>query len=195
MGWPLAVSAALMERRPGALWRALGALAAGHFVAVLAVLLPFVFLVALVEWQAEVQMAAGVLLVGLGLWIVLTRRHPRFLARVPPHRLALWSFLVAIAHGAGLMIVPIYLGLCDPEALDAGHRAADVLARSAGLAVLVAAAHMAAMVAAGGAMAWAIYRYLGLRFLSRTWFDLERLWGASLILVGGLGLWFGWRGH
>jgi len=193
MGWPLAVSAALMERRHGALWRALGAMAAGHFVAVLAVLLPFVLLLTLVQYQRELQIGAGALLVALGFWIVLTRRHPRFLARVPPHRLALWSFLVAIAHGAGLMIVPIYLGLCDPEALDAGHRAADVLMRSAGLAVGVAAAHMAAMMVAGGAMAWAIYRYLGLRFLSRTWFDLEVVWGASLILVGVLGIWFGLR--
>ncbi|MEL7154922.1 MAG: hypothetical protein AAFN51_14250, partial [Pseudomonadota bacterium] len=136
------------------------------------------------------------LLVTLGLWILITRRHPRFLARVPPHRLALWSFLVAIAHGAGLMIVPIYLGLCGPDELQGGHAAAGVLlGRNAGLALAVAALHMAAMVVAGGAMALAIYHWLGLRFLSRTWFDLEAVWAFSLILVGGLGIWFGLVGH
>lgn len=196
MGWPLAVSSALMERRQGALFSAMAGLAIGHFAAVLVILLPFVALGTLLRWQSEIQIGAGLLLVTLGLWILITRRHPRFLARVPPHRLALWSFLVAIAHGAGLMIVPIYLGLCGPDELQGGHAAAGVLlGRNAGLALAVAALHMAAMVVAGGAMALAIYHWLGLRFLSRTWFDLEAVWALSLILVGGLGIWFGWAGH
>lgn len=189
MGWPLAVSAALMERREGALWRALGALGAGHAVAMLAILLPFAAMTLLVDWHREIRIGAGVLVIGVGLWL-LAGRHPRFLARVPPHRLALWSFLVALAHGAALMLVPIFLGLCRVEELDAGHAAAGALmGGAAGLALLVALAHTAAMVGAGGALSYAVYRWLGLEALRKGWFDLERIWALSLVLVGALAIW------
>jgi hypothetical protein len=54
----------------------------------------------------------------------VNRRHPRALARIRPTQLGLWSFAVTIAHGAGLMLVPIYLGLCRAADLDEGHEAA-----------------------------------------------------------------------
>ncbi|MCL5776164.1 hypothetical protein M1105_04065 [Limibaculum sp. FT325] len=188
MGWPLAVSAALMERRAGALWRALAALAAGHLAATLAILMPFAALSLLIEWQVEIRVGAAVLVIALGAWILVTKRHPRFLARVPPSRLALWSFLVALAHGAALMLVPIYLGLCRAGA-DAGHAAAgDLMGGNLGIAAVVAVVHSAAMLSAGGALAWAVHRWLGLGFLTRSWFDLERVWAASLILVGLIAL-------
>jgi len=189
MGWPLAVSAALMERRPGSLYRALAALAAGHLVAMLAILLPFTALLVLAEWQREIQVAAACLVIGLGLYLLINRRHPRFLARVPPSRLALWSFLAATAHGAGLMLVPIYLGICKTVETDAGHAAAGTLmAGNAAIAALVAAAHTLAMTVSGGVIALGVYHWLGLRFLSRSWFNLDVLWALSLILVGGLSL-------
>ncbi|MEM9145928.1 MAG: hypothetical protein AAGC57_06985 [Pseudomonadota bacterium] len=185
MGWPLAVSAALMERRPPALWQALGALAAGHAVAMLAILLPFAAMALLIDWEREIRIGAGALVIGLGAWMLIVRRHPRFLARVPPSRLALWSFLVALAHGAALMLVPIYLGLCAVAELDPGHAAAWSLMRgTAGLAILVAAAHTLAMMVAGGALAYGVYRWLGLAFLRQGWFDLETVWAASLVAVG-----------
>lgn len=189
MGWPLAVSSALMERRTGALARAMAGLGLGHFLAMLAVLLPFSALTVLAEHERTIRIAAGLAVTLLGLYLLVTRRHPRFLARVAPHRLALWSFLVALAHGAALMLVPIYLGLCRTETLDAGHRAASaLLARNAGLMLGVAVLHTGAMLAAGGTLAWVVYKWLGLKFLSRGWFDLETLWALSLVAVGGLGL-------
>ena len=117
MGWPLAVSAGLMGRGRRDLLAALGPLAAGHFLAMAGILLPFAFLTALVLWQRELRVGAALLVVGYGLWLLLRRRHPRILARIRPTELALWSFAVAMAHGAGLMLVPIYLGLCraDPD--------------------------------------------------------------------------------
>jgi hypothetical protein len=54
--------------------------------------------------------------------------------------------------------------------------------------VVVAGVHSLAMVAAGGALAWAVHRWLGLKFLSRSWFDLDRLWAASLLAVGAVAL-------
>jgi hypothetical protein len=136
MGWPLAVSAALMDRAPGSLFKALLALAGGHLVAMAAILFPFTALLFLAEWQREIQIGAACLVIALGLYLLINRRHPRFLARVPPSRLALWSFLAAMAHGAGLMLVPIYLGICRTVETDAGHAAAaDLMVGNARIAV------------------------------------------------------------
>jgi hypothetical protein len=188
MGWPLAVTAGLMERRSRALVAALWPLTIGHLLAMLLVLLPFALLVAVLQWQREIQIGAGLVLVGFGIFRFVNRRHPRVLARIPPTQLAAWSFAVAIAHGAGLMLIPIYLGLCSAD-IDGGHAAASALVNAnLGMVVLVSLAHSAAVIAAGGSLAWLVYRYLGLKFLSRSWFNVDASWATSLILVGALSL-------
>jgi hypothetical protein len=189
MGWPLAVSNGLMERSGRALLAALGYLAFGHALAVFAVMLPFGMLAALLAWQRGIQIGASVLVIGFGAALLIWRRHPRALARIPPSRLALWSFAIAIAHGAGLMLVPIYLGLCQISAMDRGHQAANVLiSANLGMALLVTVVHATAMIVVGGLLAWLVYRYLGLRFVSRSWFNLDAIWASSLILIGTLSL-------
>ncbi len=190
MGWPLAVSSSLMERRPSALYGALCALGLGHFLAMLVILLPFAAMGTLIDYERPIRIGAGLIVIGLGAWLLITRKHPRFLARVPPHKLTLWSFLVAIVHGAALMLVPIYLGLCALDELDAGHQAVSALmARNAGLTFAVALAHTFAMVFSGGALAIFVYHWFGLKFIQQSWFDLEIVWAISLIAVGLLGLW------
>ncbi|MBD0865279.1 MAG: hypothetical protein GDA36_06540 [Rhodobacteraceae bacterium] len=190
MGWPLAVSSCLMEQRQSALFRSLGALACGHFLAMLVILLPFSAMIALFEYERPIRAVGGVLVIGLGLWLLITKRHPRFLTRVPPSQLTLWSFLIAITHGAALMLVPIYLGLCATEELDMGHAAAvNLMTRNADLILTVAVAHTAAMVLSGGVLAYGVYCWTGLAVLRKGWFNLECIWALSLILVGGLGLW------
>jgi hypothetical protein len=187
MGWPLAVSAGLMERSSLTLAAALWPLAIGHLLAMLVVILPFSLLVALVQWQREIQIGASLLVIGFGIFRLVDRRHPRALARIRPTQLGLWSFAVAIAHGAGLMLVPIYLGLCRAADLDRGHEAAGVLINAGlSMAVLVSVVHSVAMIAAGGFLAWLVYRYLGLKFVSRSWFNLDATWAFSLMLVGTL---------
>jgi hypothetical protein len=191
MGWPLAVSAGLMEKSSRALVAALWPLTAGHLLAMLLVLLPFALLVTLVEWQRQIQIGASLLVIGFGIFRLLNRRHPRALARIRPTQLGLWSFAVAIAHGAGLMLVPIYLGLCRASDLDKGHQAAGALINfNLGMAVLTSVVHSASMIAAGGLSAWLVYRYLGLKFMQRSWFNLETTWAVSLILVGAIALAF-----
>ena len=193
MGWPLAVSAGLMGKGRRDLIAALGPLAIGHFLAMAGILLPFGLMTALVAWQYEIQIGAGLIVIGMGIYLLINRRHPRFLARIKPTQLALWSFAVAMAHGAGLMLVPIYLGLCRVEELDAGHQAAFALmGGNLGVAVLVSVVHAAAMIISGGAIAVAVHAWLGLKFLSKSWFNLDIVWALSLILVGGLGLWAAW---
>jgi hypothetical protein len=189
MGWPLAVSAGLIERSSRALVAALGPLTVGHLLAMFVVILPFSLLVALVQWQRQIQIGASLLVIGFGTFRFVNRRHPRVLARIRPTQLGLWSFGVAIAHGAGLMLVPIYLGLCRAADLNKSHEAAGALINAnPGMTVLVSIVHSVAMIAAGGFLAWLVYRYLGLKFVSRSWFNLDATWAFSLILVGALSL-------
>jgi hypothetical protein len=189
MGWPLAVSAGLMERSSRALVAALWPLTAGHLLAMLVVIFPFALLGALVEWHRQIQIGASFLVIGFGIFRLVGRRHPRALARIRPTQLGLWSFAVAIAHGAGLMLVPIYLGLCRQADLDRVHQAAGTLINAnLGMAVLVSIVHATAMIAGGGCSAWLVYRYLGVRFVSLSWFNLDTSWAASLILVGAIAL-------
>jgi hypothetical protein len=189
MGWPLAVSAGLMQRSPRALFAALAPLTFGHMLAMVLVLLPFSLLMALVQWQREIQVGASVLVIAFGIFRLVNQRHPRVLARIKPTQLALWSFAVAVAHGAGLMLVPIYLGLCRAADLNAEHVAAAALIKGdVAMAILVSIAHSIAMIAAGGVLAWLVYRYLGLKFVSLSWFNLDATWAVSLTLVGCISL-------
>ena len=191
MGWPLAVSAGMMEKSPRALLAALSALAGGHLLAMLLMILPFSLLISLVYWQRQIRIGASLLVMGFGAFRLIDRRHPRALARIKPAQLGLWSFAAAIAHGAGLMLAPIYLGLCAAESLDRGDAAAGTLiSANFGMALLVSIVHSGAMIAAGGLAAWLVYRYLGLRFLSRGWFNLDATWAATLVLVGAISLAF-----
>src|ERR1700721_2324296 len=189
MGWPLAVSAGMMEKSPRALVTALGALAGGHLLAMFLMILPFSLLVTLVYWQRQIRISASLLVIGFGVFRLLDRRNPRALARIKPTQLGLWSFAVAIAHGVGLMLLPIYLGLCRASDFDKGHEAAGTLMNAnLGMAVLVSVVHATAMIAAGGCSAWLVYHYLGLKFVSRSWFNLDTSWAISLILVGAIAL-------
>ena len=189
MGWPLAVSAGLMGNGRRDLVFALWPLTVGHFLAMSVVLLPFALLTFLLEWQNTIRIGAGLLVVAAGCYLLINRRHPRFLARIRPTQLALWSFAVAMAHGARLMLVPIYLGLCRVEELDAGHQAAFALmSGNLAMAVIVAVIHAAAMILSGGLIAVVVHDRLGLKFLSQSWFNLDVVWATSLIFVGVVGL-------
>jgi hypothetical protein len=190
MGWPLAVSAGLMGKNSTSdLVRALGLLAAGHALAMLGILLPFAAMTTLVIWQWQIRVASGLIVIGAGVYLFINRRHPRLLSRIPPAQLAFWSFAAAMAHGAGLMLVPIYLGLCSPGKLGVGHSAAATLmAGNLATAIAVATVHTTAMALSGGLAAFAVYCWLGLTFISKSWFNLDIVWAVSLILVGCIGL-------
>ena len=189
MGWPLAVSAGLMGNGRRDVIGALGPLATGHFLAMLGVLLPFAALTFLMDWQREIRIGAGLLVIAVGVYLLINRRHPRFLARIKPTQLALWSFAVAMAHGAGLMLVPIYLGMNGADGPHAEHGAAAAMLGS-GLftALAVAVVHTIAMFLSGGVIAFFVFEWFGLTFISKSWFNLDIVWALSLILVGGIGL-------
>ena len=195
MGWPIAVANGLTERRAGAVLTTLLPLGGGHFAAMAIVLAPFSWLSLYVQWSREIRLSAGAFVLQFGLFKLVNRRHPRALVRVRPTQLAWWSFLMATAHGAGLMLVPFMLSLCArgdvvTAAPDVGHvTVMNYLARSnVATAITVAAVHTLAMMLAGLGAAWAVYRFLGLQFLRRAWFDLDRVWGASLVIAGAAGI-------
>ena len=200
MGWPIAVANGMSARRAEAVFATALPLGGGHFGAMAVVLVPFAWLSFYVEWSRALRLAAGALVLLFGIYKLIERRHPRALARIRPSQLAWWSFLMATAHGAGLMLVPFMLGLCvtapatnalaEPTVVDLGHASVmNYLVQSnVATAVLVAAVHTVAMMIGGLGMAWGVYRYLGLGFLRRAWLNLDLLWGASLLVAGGAGV-------
>ncbi len=186
MGWPLAVANGLSDRRASSVFATLLPLGGGHFAAIAVGLAPFALLGWYVAWSQAIRVGAGLAVLLFGVFKLINRRHPRMLARIPPTRLAWWSFLMATAHGAGLMLAPFMLGLCAAPGHDA---LAGGLARATvGTALLVAVVHTVAALLAGIAIAWIVYRYLGLRFLRRAWLNLDAVWGVSLVLAGAAGI-------
>ena len=117
-------------------------------------------------------------------------RNPRVLARIAPAKLGFWSFLSALAHGAGLMLLPLYLGLCGTEGfMSVGHSAAgSLMSGSVFVALMVSIVHTLAMTISGAVMAFSFYIWLGLKFISKTWFNLDAVWSISLVLVGVVSL-------
>ena len=194
MGWPLAVSAALMERKSTAMPKALLLLTTGHLLAMIAILLPFSLMIWLVEKEYEIRLVASFIVIGMGIYLLINSKHPRYLARIHPAKLGLWSFLSAIAHGAALMLVPIYLGICqiseDTISIeDSGHLAVQNLMSNDLLTALgVSLLHTISMGLSGALLAVFVYFWLGLKFISKAWFNLDKIWASSLILVGAFGL-------
>jgi hypothetical protein len=190
MGWLFAVSNGMQARRADGVFLALPPIALGHFLAMMAALLPFTLFWVYFENVGGIRPAAGVLLAAFGVYKLLRQRHPRYLARIGSSHLTWWSFLMATAHGAGLMLVPVVLGLCTVAGeAHPGHQALLELAGGGlGLTLAAATAHTAAMVLTGGAIAWVVYHYVGLGLLRRAWLNLDLLWAVLLILVGCIAL-------
>ena len=93
------------------------------------------------------------------------------------------------------MLVPLFLGICAVGA-DAGHKAAETLMQNNLLiALVVASLHTFTMTLAGAVVAVTIYLWLGLKFLSKTWFNLDLVWASSLVAVGGFGIYSAVGGH
>ncbi|TFZ02764.1 hypothetical protein EZ313_16085 [Ramlibacter henchirensis] len=194
MGWPLAVANGLAEKADRAVFATLLPLGGGHLAAMSVALVPFAWLAGYVSWSRTIQLGAGALVLLYGIYRLVQRRHPRALARIRPTQLAWWSFWMATAHGAGLMLLPFTLGLCEPSSADGRAAAAHAtVVRALGssnvaTALAVATVHTVAMLLAGLLIAWAVYRYLGLGFLRRAWLNLDVVWAGSLVVAGAAGV-------
>jgi hypothetical protein len=177
MGWLFAVGIGLQERRVSAVLRAIPPIAAGHAASVAAVVV-MLALAGDVVPARTLRIAAAVILMVFAAVLVARRfKHPvRVGMRVGWRDLAIWSWLMATAHGAGLMMVPVLLALSARSGASAhGVVAAD------GLALAV---HTAALLAVMTAVAVAVYRVFGVGLLRRAWINLDYLWAGALVAAG-----------
>lgn len=190
MGWLFAVALGMQERSARAVWRTLPPLALGHAAAVAAALGAAVLLGRVVP-TGVLQAGVAVALVAMGVWRLLRHRHPGGAGlRMGSRDLALWSFLMASAHGAGLMVVPLVLAPAAGSGAAMAHGGAPaggMTAAGAGGWIPGLAAtglHTLAYLAVTGLLAAIVYRRLGVRWLRTGWINLDLIWGVTLVLTG-----------
>ncbi len=185
MGWLFAVALGMQERKGSAVARALVPIALGHALAIGSVVLAAAFLGMRLSSEAIRYPVAAVLL-GLGIYSLIRHHHPRWVRMQVGFRdLTIWSFLVASAHGAGVMVLPVLLGSSTVEAADrmAGHH--HMSAAASPLAALAATAvHTIAYLAVTGLIAWVVFSKIGLGVLRKAWLNLHLVWAAALVVTG-----------
>jgi hypothetical protein len=184
MGWLFAVARGLQERRALAVLGALVPIALGHLVAIATVIL-LTMVVGATLPVVILREIVGALLVGLGGYALLRHLHPRWVRmRVGFGDLIVWSALVATVHGAGLMVVPVLLGTSGDQVAH-GASAHVHVAQAGPLAALVATgAHTVGYFVVMGAVAWIVYRFVGVGFLRTAWFNVDLVWAVALIAAG-----------
>jgi hypothetical protein len=188
MGWLFAVGLGLQRRSGVAVVQALPPIALGHAVSIAVVAAALGLARAAVD-ATLLRLAAALCLIAFGAYhLVRGYRHQfRVGMQVGFLDLALWSFLMATAHGAGLMVMPVLLELpAGAASAHAGSHDAVVSALTGSLwtGLLAVTAHTVAMLVAAGAIAWVIYAWVGLAVLRRAWINLDVVWSAVLIGTG-----------
>jgi hypothetical protein len=199
MGWLFALSLGLQSQSERAIWRSLLPIAAGHALSLLAVA---TMVVAGARFLPEsfLEIGTAVLLIGFGIYKIFNyHRHPRWVGmQVGMRDLTWWSFLMATAHGAGLMIAPLILSMTMPSAgmhMDHMVMAGEHMAHQAAmggapdlgvsLGILV---HTLAMLVVMALVAWFVYKRFGLRILRSHWINFDLIWAAALLFVGSIAL-------
>ena len=187
MGWLFAVALGMQERRLGAVWRALVPLTLGHALAIgVAVLIAVVAGVALPAIFLKLPVA--IVLAALGVYRLI--RHSHFSGsgmRVGWSGLTVWSFLMATCHGAGLMVLPLFLGMVAPLEGAMCHSSGSV-STNAAMAFSSTVAHGAGYLIATAAAAWLVFTKLGVGMLRKAWINLDLIWASALITTGLLTL-------
>ncbi len=191
MGWLFAVALGLQEKSRQAVRRALLPIALGHAASIGVVVLAVGLLQAVLP-ESVVRYLCAVVLGVFGLMRLVRARHPRWVGmRVGFRDLTLWSFLMASAHGAGLMLVPLLL---QWPAEDASHyRLMAALwppsAMTSPARVLAAVGvHTLSLFLVTSAVALLVYEKLGVAFLRSAWLNLDVLWAAALFIAGVMAL-------
>lgn len=189
MGWLFAVALGMQEQKGSTVLKSLIPIALGHALAIAGAVLAAAFLGMTLPLVVIRSFVAAVL-VGLGIYCLVRHQHPRWVRmRVGFRDLTLWSFLMAGAHGAGLMVVPVLLGsnTVEAQARMAAHNhispaASPLTGMLAGM--LATCLHTAAYLAVTGLIAWVVYRKLGLALLRKTWLNFDLVWAAALVTTG-----------
>jgi hypothetical protein len=183
MGWLFAVALGMQERRRKAVLRALVPLGAGHALAVAGAVGVALAIGTVVPLRALRWPIAGVL-VALGVMRFFRHLHPRWVGmRVSMGRLTVWSFLMATAHGAGLMVVPVFVGMSMADRGEHVHHVPSAAATT-GAALLATGVHAVSYLAMTALVAVVVFDKLGVGILRRAWFNLDLIWAFALVASG-----------
>jgi hypothetical protein len=183
MGWLFAVALGMQENRSDAVWRALLSIGLGHAFAIGAVLLVGI-LAGIVLPLEPLRWVVAAFLVGLGILRLVRHRYPRWGSmRIGQGRLMLWSFLVATAHGAGLMVLPVWLHM---SAGTGGHHAHIEAGHNLASGLVATAVHTSSYLFVTAVIAWIVFHKLGVGLLRKAWINLDVIWAATLIATGVL---------
>jgi len=188
MGWLFAVARGLQERRRRAVWRAVVPLAAGHALGI-GVTVAIALVAGRALDPARLKWVVAGLLVGTGAWHLIRPTHVSAGGmRIGPRAIAAWSCLMALAHGAGLMVVPLVLAGGEVAA-GSPHAHHATLALTSSPGVTATLVHTVGYLAAMTAIALVVYERLGLRLLGRYWFNLDAFWAAALVITAIVVVW------
>ncbi len=183
MGWLFALSVGLQQRSERAIWVSLLPIAAGHATTIALVAVMVMAGMRFIS-SSFLQWLTAVTLLAFGAYKVFNYyRHPRWVGmKVGMRDLFVWSFLMATAHGAGLMVAPALLGVASICGSPDVH-----LRQGTGL-FLAVSVHTLAMLVVMGSVAWIVYKKLGLAVLRQKWINFDLIWALALLIVGGVAL-------
>ncbi len=184
MGWLFAVALGLQERRRAAVLRALLPLGAGHALAVAAAV-GVALAAGAVMPIARLRFPVAGVLIAFGVVRMFRHHHPRGAGmRVGMSRLTAWSFLMATAHGAGLMVVPVFVSLSVSAGSGHAHHVAAAAAGNAGTALIATGLHAVGYLAVTAFVALIVFEKLGVGILRNVWFNVDLVWAGALVATG-----------
>jgi len=184
MGWLFAVALGLQEQKRAAVLRALLPMVLGHALSI-GIIIAAVLVARVNLPHRALKIAAAAILFAFGLYRLFRSRHPNWVGmRVGFGDLTLWSFIMASAHGAGLMLVPFFLG--SPAAHDVHHHGSAFVNFSApSLLAASVAVHTLGYLLMTALVAILVYEKLGVGILRRAWFNIDLVWMLALMITGG----------
>jgi uncharacterized membrane protein (UPF0136 family) len=183
MGWLFAVALGLQQQKRAAVFSALPPMVLGHALSI-GIIIAAVLVARVSVPHVTLKIAAAAILFAFGFYRLLRSRHPNWVGmRVGFGDLTLWSFIMASAHGAGLMLVPFFLG--TPAAGDAHHHgSAFANFHAPFLLAASVAVHTLGYLLTTALVAILIYEKLGVAILRRAWFNIDLVWMSALMLTG-----------
>lgn len=187
MGWLFAVALGMQRQSARVVWQSLVPIAAGHVLSIGLVVASAIAAGAVLP-QIYVRIVVVIALVSLGLYRLLRRKHMHWGGMQVGFRdLTIWSFLMATAHGAGLMLLPVLLGVSAAGvAQHAAHLHEMSMSGGAVVGVLAVALHTFGYLLITGAIAFVVYEKVGLNLLRKAWVNLDLIWAVALIATAGL---------
>ena len=189
MGWLFAVALGLQEQKRTAVFRALPPMVLGHALSI-AIIIGAVLLARISLPHSALKIVAAAILFAFGLYRLLRSRHPNWVGmRVGFGDLTLWSFVMASAHGAGLMLVPFFLpspATRESHQHDAHQMHAWAFTNFSAPSLLIASVvvHTLGYLITTALVAIVVYEKLGVAILRHAWFNIDLVWMLALMITG-----------